>query len=171
MSILNGFDASTVPDTQPADTGLIPEGEYRVEITDTEEKPTKSGNGAYLQIEFTILDGSYASRKIWSRLNLDNPNEKAVEIARRDLAAICRAVGLLQPKSIVQFINKRLTIVVKHKPGRGEYGPTAEIVRYLAWAHPHAQEGASARKPQDVFKPARTAPGTLLESLPDDLPF
>ena len=32
------------------------------------------------------------SRLLWARLNLDNPNQQAVQIARGELSAICRAV-------------------------------------------------------------------------------
>jgi hypothetical protein len=47
---------------------------------------------------------------IWSRLNLDNP--KAVEIARRDLSAICRAVGVLTPGDSSELHD--LPLVLEH---------------------------------------------------------
>ena len=36
-------------------------------------KATKAGTGQYLQLGFQILDGPHKGRKLWARLNLDNP--------------------------------------------------------------------------------------------------
>jgi len=52
---------------------------------------------------------------LWARLNLNNPNATAVKIARGELSAICRAVGVLQPKDSVELHNIPLVIVVKLK--------------------------------------------------------
>ena len=35
----------------------LPAGKYLAEITSSETKTTKSGNGNYLELEFTVLDG------------------------------------------------------------------------------------------------------------------
>ena len=45
-------------------------------------KPTKTGNGQYLQLAFEIIEGEYKNRKVWARLNLENANADAVRIAR-----------------------------------------------------------------------------------------
>ena len=81
MANLNGFDANTV---DPAtDFEPLPAGKYLAVITDSEMKPTKAGTGSYLQIVWELIDGDFKGRKLWSRLNLDNPNATAVEIAQR----------------------------------------------------------------------------------------
>ena len=85
------FDANSVPpadDFQP-----LPVGDYRVEIVQSEMRTTKDGNGQYLWLEMQILDGEYANRKIWDRLNLMNANQQAVDIAQRTLSSICHATG------------------------------------------------------------------------------
>ena len=72
MADLRGFDASTV---EPAtDFDPIPAGKYLGVISDSEFKPTKSGNGNFLELTFEVLEGEYKGRRLWSRLNLDNPN-------------------------------------------------------------------------------------------------
>ena len=81
MADLSFFDASQVEPMQPMT--VLPRGRYNAMITASEDKPTKSGNGAYLQLEFTVIDGPCANRKVWARLNLDNPNATAVSIARK----------------------------------------------------------------------------------------
>lgn len=72
----------------------IPSGEYRAMIVDSDMKPTKKGDGQYLELTYQILDGPFAGRHVWTRLNLENPNAKAVEIAQRDLQKIQYAVAL-----------------------------------------------------------------------------
>lgn len=110
MANLAGFDASTVPDMM--EFSAVPEGQYIVIITNSEMKPTKTGTGSYLNITFDILDGPYKGRKLWSRLNLNNPNSTAVDIARRELGAICRAVGVTKPTDSAELHNKPLLVTV-----------------------------------------------------------
>ena len=113
MANLNGFDANTV---EPADDlEPIPAGKYVAVITDSEMKPTKSGTGNYLQLTFQIVEGEYANRLLWVRLNLDNPNATAVEIARRELSAICRSVGVLVPTDSADLHNLPCVIHVRVK--------------------------------------------------------
>ena len=72
MASLYGFDASQVPEQQ--EFTALPEGQYVVIATASEMKPTKNGNGEFLQFTFEVLDGPMKGRKVWARLNLKNPN-------------------------------------------------------------------------------------------------
>jgi hypothetical protein len=94
-------------------------------------KPTKAGTGQFLQLTFQILEGPHKGRIVWSRLNLDNPNATAVQIAQADLAAICRAVGVTQPKDSHDLHNLPLVINVrcKKRPDTGDI--SNEISGYL----------------------------------------
>jgi hypothetical protein len=113
MANLQGFNANNV---DPAvDFEPIPAGKYLAVIAASEMKQTKSGSGSYLELTFAIIDGPYKNRLLWSRLNLDNPNKQAVEIARAQLSAICRAVGVMQPKDSLELHNLPLQITVKCK--------------------------------------------------------
>ena len=113
MADLSWFDANQV---EPAsDFGPLPAGKYVAVITESDMKPTKSGNGQYLSLTFQIVEGEYKGRVLWTRLNLDNPNATAVQIARSQLAAICRAVGVMAPKDSVELHNLPLVIAVKCK--------------------------------------------------------
>lgn len=95
----------------------IPAGEYLAVITESEMKTTKSGNGQFLQLTFEVIEGEFKGRKVWHRLNLNNPNSQAVEIARRELKAIMVAVNF--PGDIINdsadLHNLPLTIKVKAK--------------------------------------------------------
>jgi len=103
MVDLNGFNAANV---EP-NVGFtpIPTDDYKMTITNSENKPTRAGNGSYLKLELTVADGEYIGRKVFANLNLDNPNPQAVEIAKGDLSAICRAVGVMAPRDSVELHN------------------------------------------------------------------
>ena len=113
MANLNGFNAANV---EPAvDFDPIPAGKYLAVITTSEMKPTKTGNGTFLDLTFQVLEGQYKNRMLWSRLNLDNPNAQAVQIAQAELSAICRAVGVITPKDSIELHNLPLLVTVKVK--------------------------------------------------------
>ena len=105
------FDASQVDPSQPIEA--IPSDKYNVAITKSELKPTKNGNGSYLELEFTVLEGDYRGRKVWDRLCLNHPTQKTVEIARANLSAICHAVGVMKPRDSSELHHIPLTINVK----------------------------------------------------------
>ena len=110
MASLNGFDASQVPEQQ--EFSALPEGQYVVIATASEMKPTKNGQGQFLQFTFEVLDGPQKGRKVWARLNLVNQNQTAVDIAQRELGAICRAVGIIKPNDSAELHNRPLLITV-----------------------------------------------------------
>lgn len=104
------FNANEV---QPS-TGFepLPEGEYLAIIESSEEKATKAGTGAYLQFTFQVIEGEYAKRKVWARLNHKNPSAEAQKIGLAELSALCRAVGVMTPQSTEELHNKPLRIKV-----------------------------------------------------------
>lgn len=113
MADLFGFDANNV---EPAgDFEPIPAGKYLAAITESEMKPTKAGNGNYLQLTFQITEGPCVNRLLWARLNLENANATAVQIARGELSAICRAIDVLAPRDSVELHNLPLVIHVRCK--------------------------------------------------------
>ena len=110
MAILN-FNADEITPSSTLDP--IPAGKYQAVIVDSELKMTKSGTGSYLELTFEIISGEYEKRKLWSRLNIRNTNQKTVEIAQRDLSAICHAVNVLHPQDSSELHDKPLTIAVR----------------------------------------------------------
>lgn len=110
MANLMGFDASKV---EPNTFEVIPNGTYNAIITESTWKQTQSGTGRYLELKFQICDGDYKGRVLYARLNLENPQHpKTVEIARGQLSAICRAVGVLQPNDSCELHNLPMAITV-----------------------------------------------------------
>ena len=139
MANLNGFNAANV---EPAiDFDPIPAGKYLAVITASEMKPTKTGNGTFLELTFQVLEGQYKNRMLWSRLNLDNPNAQAVQIAQAELSAICRAVGVITPKDSIELHNLPLLVTVKVKKREDTGDLVNEIKAY-------AKKEAATGQPQ-----------------------
>ena len=130
MANLNGFNANEVEPTTSFDP--LPAGKYLAAITESELKATKNGGGSYLQLTFTILEGEYKNRVVWARLNLHNPNATAVKIARSELSAICRAVGVMQPRESVELHNLPLLITVKCKKREDNGELSNEVCGYAS---------------------------------------
>lgn len=146
---LQGFNAAEVdPQT---DFEPIPANDYTAMIVDSEMKPTKNGNGEYLQLVFEVCDGQYEGRKIFARLNLNNPNQTAVDIAQRELSSICHAVSVLTPNDSTDLHDKPMTVKVKIRQSPG-YDPQNEISGYKPLsgggsAAPKAVASGGAKKP------------------------
>ena len=137
MANLGNFDANNVEPA--ADFEPLPAGKYMAVITASEMKATKAGSGHYLELQFQLLDGPYKNRLLWSRLNLDNQNHKAVQIALGELSAICRAVGVMRPNDSLELHNLPLQITVKCKK-RDDTGDITNEIR--AYARKDAAAGA-----------------------------
>lgn len=114
MSIFGttGFDATKI-EVNDNDFSPLAPGKYNVIISDASVKQTKSGTGQYLSIQFTVTGEQGRDRRVWTNLNLVNPNPVAVEIAQKDLANICTAAGI---KGLLtdeqQLLGKALVIKV-----------------------------------------------------------
>lgn len=123
------FDATTVtPDTGIGDP--LPSGWYNVAIDESEMKPTKDGAGSYLQTRFNVLDGQYAGRKLFHMFNMKNANQQTVEIAQKQLSALCHAVNVLKPAKSEQLHSIPLKIKVAIKAASGDYEAGNKITSF-----------------------------------------
>lgn len=130
MAFINNFDARQVEPM--GEYSPVPAGDYTAVISSSEEKPTKDNTGSYIEIWFEIIDGQQKGRKVVSRLNLNNKNQTAVDIAKRELSSICHAVNVLSPRDSSELHNLPMSIKVVVTPGTGNYGPGNEIKAYKA---------------------------------------
>ena len=151
MSDFN-FAASDYPDDFEGGgfKELVP-GEYLAQIIDTEISPTKAGTGEKLTLKFEVVEGEFSSTWIYHNLNIANPNPQAVEISKRQLAQICRAVGIDGFQTPDALLGKRCTIVVEMGKANGNY-PAKPVIK--GWK-PGAQQAA---QPAPV-RPAAQASG------------
>jgi hypothetical protein len=154
MAKLN-FNASEVP-SQQSGYEPRPTGEYTMQVVNSDMRTTKSGTGQYLWLEFDILSGPVRG-KYFERLNLFNDNAKAVEIANRQLSAICNAVGLVALQDSEQLHMKPLKVVLKVTESKD--GSLQNNAKYLplnaapaATAPAPAAPAAPAAKPWERHK-------------------
>lgn len=153
--ILAKFNAQEFVPSAPRT--LVPKGWYSVVIAATRTKENNARTGSYLELELEIIEGEYKKRRIWDRLNLDNPNQTAVEIAKASLSAICHAVNVLTPQTAEEFCDRPLMALVDIQPAKGQYGESNIVRGY---------------KPVEAPKPApKRTPLVDLSQPSDDLPF
>lgn len=182
MANLAGFDASQVGDMQTFDA--LPEGQYVVIATASEMKPTKTGTGKYLQFTLEVLDGPYKNRKLFARLNLVNSNQMAVDIAQRELGAICKAVGIIKPNDSAELHNRPMLVSVgveiddkkresnvirKYEPVGALNGSTRPVetpATAAPWGAPAAPAAAPAPAQAPWGSPAQSAPAAPAQSAP-----
>lgn len=144
MATLN-FNAADIEPAAPI--SALPPGRYPVAISKTEMKDTKAGTGQYLQIELTITSGPASNRKLWARLNLVNPNQQAVDIAYRELSAICHAVGVLQVNDSDELLGREMMVDVGIEKNGQTGEDTNRVKGYAAIGSTPAKSAPPAAKP------------------------
>lgn len=155
MSVQFQVDVSQIqPSTGQPDP--IPQGMYSVIADETEMKPTAAANGDfYLKTRFSVIEGPYAGRKIYTMFNLKNQNPEAQKIAWADLSAFMRAIGLLNINNTGELHNKPLKIKVGLQPAKGEYAASNNVKGYY-----NINEASTAPAPGGSPSPfAQPAPG------------
>ena len=90
-------------------------GEYGFMIVSSEVKPTKAG-GTMLVMDAKCGDEGQMGKKITIRLNIQNSNPTAVEIAHRDLSAICHVVGVLDVSDTDQLHGRPFRMRLEKTP-------------------------------------------------------
>lgn len=144
------FDSSGIDPTNPFEP--IPAGRYQAVLVRSEFKVTRNFDGKYLELEFDI-DGNvhpdYAGRKVWDRLNLENKNPKAVQMAQRKLSALSNAIGVPKWTNTDELHGRPVSIDVKVRPADEKYDASNDIRWYYA---PGQSIPGDNRMPQSVVQ-------------------
>lgn len=137
----------------------LPAGEYTMQIVNSDMRQNKNGSGEHLWLEFSILGPTQKGRKFWDRLNLIHDSAKTVEIANRQLSAICHAVGVLAPKDSTELHDRPLRVKIKVSEGRdgslqnsATYLAAADAVPHVAQATAPAPSASGGAKPWERHK-------------------
>lgn len=128
-----GLYGQSIPtDQADAATGFdpLPPGWYSVEVSDAEVKDTNAGNGKYLQLNLTVVGDHYANRKVFARITLVNPNEKAVQIGMRELAGLGQACELTAISDTSELIGKLVDARLKIEKGKNGYEDSNRVTAY-----------------------------------------
>lgn len=124
---LNDFN---VDEYKSDDFSPLPAGTYKIAITSSEVKQSSKG-GQFLNLKTQVLDGEYKNRIIFANLNIVNANDQAQKIARVALADICRAVGVMHPKSYTELHNRPILAQVTVRPESENYPASNDIKRWM----------------------------------------
>ena len=155
MSNLSGYNFNAESIEPNTSYEPIPAGWYQAIISNSEMKATRDGYGEYLSLTLQIIEGQYENRLVFARLNLKNANDKAVDIARKDLAAICRAVGVMSPQASEELHDIPLMIKVKVRPASGDYEASNDIGGYKAVEGANLTPAPKTQTPVTPSAPAK----------------
>ena len=128
---------------------VLPNGEYTVACTDAIVKTTKTGNGSYINAEFTIREGNHEGRKLFQNFTLTNPNETAVNIGRGQIKSFLIASGATSftLKSVSDLCGKTAIAKVAIEKSE-EYGDRNKITSFRAASNaPKTNSAAKSANP------------------------
>ena len=110
-----GFDLQEV-EVSSGSFELLPPGEYTLSCIDADIKDTKRGDGQYIAASFTVVG---KPGRIWHNFNVHNPNSKAEEIGRQQLASWARACGKPNARDTDELIERQFNakIDIEHSVG------------------------------------------------------
>ncbi len=122
----------TNEDLAPDDRDVIPKGRYTAIVSKAQWKNGRQPGARYVELEITLQGPSHAGRKVWDRLNLENPNPDAVSIARRSAAALCVAVGLGGFADPSELCDKMFEVNIGiEKDKTGQYPDKNRVASYV----------------------------------------
>ncbi len=103
-------DLAFVPEDTPEgdDFEALPRGEYPAQIVEAEVVVNKAQNGRNLRLKYKVNN---TERSLQEWLAVDNPGEKAQEIARGKLAKLSRMTGLTGvPAKAEKLLGRKLNL-------------------------------------------------------------
>ena len=138
------FDVSSVQEVDD-DFKPLARGTYNVSIDYCDCRETKKRNGEMLHLEFLVTQGSGQGRKLFDNLLFKHENPTAVEMGKKKIAALARAIGLEKFKlnESRSFLNKPLAVDIEVKKGTDGYADSNEITKYMAYQDAPASEAVS----------------------------
>jgi hypothetical protein len=149
-----GFSSEGV-EPMGAFTPLAPD-RYAFIITETDVKDTKSGGGQFLLVVAQVDGGEDDGRKLFLRYNIANKSKQAEDIAKRELAALMGAVGMVNLEDSDDLIGKRFEadVIIDRNKETGQegnrvkayYAPAGQQAATPA-TKPSSQAAAPSRKP------------------------
>jgi hypothetical protein len=123
-------------DYEDSDFKPLPEGTYAAKVTKSELKNTKSGDGQYIKIEFTLLgEKGIKDRKVFENFNIKSKNPEAAKIGFTKLKALIKAAGLgpdsVTDTSEIHGIPVGIKLKIKSDP---EYGDSNAVKAFVEFS-------------------------------------
>lgn len=157
---------ATEHDTEQRDYENIPDGIYRLEVTKADVAATSKGDGTILKIQYGVIEPEqYKGRIIFGNITLENPSAQAQEIGQKQLASLCRAIGLSEVEDsdelLFQAFVAKVGLSKQRKVGDNVYEPRNEVKRFYFPDSDDLPEigitGPAAAKPANDNKPTARA--------------
>lgn len=164
MSRLN-FDSTGIDPMKQFEP--IPPDEYTLAVTESDIRTSSKTGNEYLSLTLAVVeDGPFKNRKIFDIVMMKHPDAEVVEMGKKKLAAICRAVGKPRIKDSSELHNRPLRAKVGVQEAKDGYDAKNVIKAYL---FDEEKKPASARQ----AKPARAAEAETddVSFDDDDIPF
>lgn len=137
----------------------LPEGDYAVTVKGAEVKQTKAGNGTYLRLRLDVTGPTHAGRVLFANVTLQNPNEKAEEIGRRQMGDIMRALRINTFSDTDQLIGGNLRVkVVATKSDQYGDGNEVKSFKSLEGSPPPAPVAAAVASSAAPSQKSTAAP-------------
>jgi hypothetical protein len=143
-----------VDDAPPPDDKFtpIPLAWYAAEVTASEVKRTKAGDGAYFNLQWKILGPSHANRIIFDTVMVEHPNPQVVEIGQRSLASMLTAMGRRQMEYTTDLHAQpcEIKVGIESKPGYEDKN-VVKAYRALGGAQPQPRSGNGGARRGGTF--------------------
>lgn len=152
--LIQAFNAQNYNPEQS--TGGLPIGKHPVVVDSSEVKPNKENNGGYLQLNLKIIDGPQTGTVGAYRLNLYHSNQQTVEIAHRQLSAVCHVTGVFMLQDSAQLHNIPFIVEVGPQKNDAQYTEVKKVFDILGNEPGKAGHGQAAAQPAQA--PAGFAP-------------
>ena len=88
-------------------------GVFEMAVLEAEMRKTKKGDGEYLNVKFQVVGEDCKGAIHFEMFNLRNPSEKAVQIGRAELASLCKAIGISNPKDETDLLDGVCMVTLK----------------------------------------------------------
>ena len=110
----------------------LPVGIYTGQIKKAEIKTTSAGTGEYISLQWEILEADepkYVSRIVFQNLNIVNPSEMAVKIAKSQLKQITTALGIAELIDTDELLGQPLQLTLKIRPAKDGYDASNDVAK------------------------------------------
>jgi len=151
MQLIQAFNAQQYDPTQGV--GALPIGKHPVVVESSEVKANKANDGGYLQLNLRIIDGPQAGAVGAYRLNLYHSNTQTVEIANRQLSAICHVIGVFQVNNSEQLHNLPFIVEVGPQKNDPQYTEVKKV--FDIKGNEPQRAGAQEQQQQQQAAPAQ----------------
>ncbi len=123
--LIQAFNAQNYDPTQGV--GGLPIGRHPVVIQSSEVKANSKNDGGYLQLDLKVIDGPQSGTVGAYRLNLYHSNQQTVEIAHRQLSAICHVVNVFNVQDSGQLHNIPFIVEVGPQKNDPQYTEVKKV--------------------------------------------